>query len=144
MAGETLELLFIIAQALSLQLTPGMPSYFVVYRPAQYWLVLIGLRILPSLCWIALLWMFWKKVDPLSSKGVRSLAGILCALEVVRGLRGTYKAAAGLSRAVASLNWHIWDFVTAAISLLAWASLAFVLYAIYRRGDTQPGARLQS
>lgn len=123
-------------EAMTLLLALGSARNMVAFNPAQYWSEVITFRVIPSLCWIALFRIFSKEPALLSYKYTRFLAGVLCALELLIGLRTSYTVAAHLSRAVASSGWKPWNYgVVPLVSTLGWASLAFVLFAIYRESS---------
>lgn len=131
----------VIGQATGLLFLLIATRNFLPYHPAQYWSEFIALRVVPFLCWIALLRIFWKDAAPLSRRATRFLAGLLCAFVLLRGLRGSYTMVVRLSRSAASNGWNLWDYgVTPVIRTLSWASLALFLFALYRETSSRRGA----
>ncbi len=140
--GEVMKLLFALGTAWNVR----------PFHPVLYWSEFIAFGIVPSLCWMALLWIFWKEASPISFKYTRFLAGLLCAFELLLGLRGSYAMVGRMAGRVSlpafpggsyvSAGRNLWDSgVAPAIGTLAWVSLAFFLFALCRETRSTGGAR---
>jgi hypothetical protein len=118
---------------------PGLELRSGPFNPALFWSQRIAFGFIPSLCWIALLYIFWKRVAPLGLKQTRCLAAILCASQLLAGLRGSYNTVVNWGRYV---GWTPWTYgLSFGIRTVAWASMAWFLFALYR--EVAPGEAAQ-
>jgi hypothetical protein len=115
---------------------PGLELRSGPFNPALFWSQRIAFSLIPSLCWIALLRIFWKRAAPLGLIHTRYLAAVLCAFQLLSGLRSSYTAAVDWDR------YAIWTPWTSGLSLairtVAWASMALFLFALYRETASAP------
>jgi hypothetical protein len=125
----------------------GLAAFLVIRRsglaphPVQYWSEFAVFRVFPSFCWIALLWIFWKDAAPLGSRPMRLLAGVLCALKLVTGLRSSYYMVINAEIQSRFEAWSPWEYgIGMAITVLSWVSVALVLLALCREDRPMTGS----
>jgi hypothetical protein len=115
---------------------PGVELRSGPFNPALFWSQRIAFSFIPSLCWIALLRIFWKRPAPLGLNHTRYLAAVLCAFQSLSGLRSSYTAAVDWDRYA---GWTPWTYgLSLAIRTVAWVSMAFFLFALYREPASAP------
>jgi hypothetical protein len=107
---------------------------FQPYDPVRHWIFTAIFQLTPSLLWIALLLVFWPDADPTANRLTRPLvAAVLFFVEVAIVLRGSYSIVQRFSRMVESAGRGVWGVpIGPAAFILGGASLAFLLFAIYR------------